>query len=299
MTVLKCEVYARVIDNEPSFHQDISIRLLPTDRILRLAKKEVGFQTKYVIELQDPQKLCTIVSDAEAKSALRDVILAVNLLLERVALSRRPLYPYSEPQIIQDEPTLKDSDSYKDVEILQSIESNGSVSNSIIAAGEEVSITDVVYMSFKAQPIELEEERILRTFGLVHQLGKGISQSARPRGLHNLADSLKDFEKAMDHPELSEIFKSLFIAFEKAINYKKETQGEKFDNAAATLTNSSTDDVKRLRQAYDRFKHSDKTPEQVQKTLECTKELPGLIRTLKPMAGEAILSRLKLAQGNP
>jgi len=299
MTGLKCEVYARVIDNEPTFYQDIDIQLIPVDQALRLLKKEVAFQTRYVIELQNSQTLCPNTPDAADESTLRDVILTINLLLKRVALSRRPLYPYSEPQVFQNEPATKDLNQYKTVEMLESTESSGSTSNSITIMEESTSITDTVYISFKIQPIELEEGRILKTFRLVHPLRKGNPQASSSRELHNLADSLRDFEKAMDHPELSEIFKSLFIAFEKAINYQKETQGEEFDKVAAALTNSSVDNVKKLRQAYDRFKHPDKTPEQMQKTLEYTKDLPELIRTLRPLIGTAVLARLESVQGNP
>ena len=295
MTILQCKVYARLIDNEPTFYQDISIQLLPTSRILHLVKEDILFQTRYIVELHNVQKLCTISSDAEGDSALKDVVFAINLMLKRVSLSYRPLFPYSKTQIIWDEMAPKDVDSYENVKVQPPAKSSApSSSDSTMVMRDSMSVTDIVYIEFKNQPIVIAEEKVLKTFKLVHQLKNGLFHVVSSRELHNLAESFKDFEIAMNHSELSEIFKSLFIALEKAVNYQKELRGEQFDNAAAVLTGSSSDDIKKLRQAYDRFKHPDKTPEQVQKTLRYTKELPGLIRTLRPLAGKAILSRLKL-----
>lgn len=108
----------------------------------------------------------------------------------------------------------------------------------------------------------------------------------------NLLESIKRYREALMSADGLSCYKSLYNAFEKAVNVDTDRKGKPFDAAASALTGQTEADIESLRLFNNRVKHALRNRRDFAELQAGEAQLGQLVRNLKKAADGAILSRI-------
>lgn len=108
----------------------------------------------------------------------------------------------------------------------------------------------------------------------------------------NVLESIKRYREALMSAEGLSCYKSLYNAFEKAINAYIDQKGESFDAAASASTGLTCADIKSLRRFNNRIKHALRNRRDFSELKAGEVQLAQLALNLKKATDSAILSRI-------
>ncbi|MCE7700121.1 MAG: hypothetical protein K8E24_015275 [Methanobacterium paludis] len=140
--------------------------------------------------------------------------------------------------------------------------------------------------------IDFDESKFLRIFKSLLKIR--IFESKDSHTEQNFAESLREYELAINSENRYECFKHLFSSLEKMVNIKKDRHKEEFNNELIDLTNINIDDAVKFWECNNRMKHSSRKDDDVETLKKCEKELPNMIRLLKNAVDDVIFLRIKL-----
>ena len=108
----------------------------------------------------------------------------------------------------------------------------------------------------------------------------------------NVIESIKRYQEALMSAEGLSCYKSLYNAFEKAVNADINPTGRSFDAAASALTGLMEADIESLRRFNNRIKHALRNRNDFSELKAGEAQLGELALNLKKAADSAILSRI-------
>lgn len=108
----------------------------------------------------------------------------------------------------------------------------------------------------------------------------------------NVLESIKGYREALMSADGLSCYKSLYNAFEKAVNVDTDRKGKTFDAAASTLTRLTEADIESLRLFSNRVKHALRNKKDFAELKAGEAQLAQLALNLKRAADCAILSRI-------
>ncbi len=108
----------------------------------------------------------------------------------------------------------------------------------------------------------------------------------------NVLEAIKSYREALMSAGGLPCYKSLYIAFEKAVNADKDREGKTFDAAASALTGLLETDIESLRFFNNRVKHALRDNKDVAQLKAGEAQFTQLARNLKKSTDNAILSRI-------
>ena len=110
----------------------------------------------------------------------------------------------------------------------------------------------------------------------------------------NVIESIKRYQEALMSAEGLSCYKSLYNAFEKAINADTDRKGRCFDVAASASTGLTETDVANLRRFNNQIKHASFNENDFAELKVREAQLAQLTLNLKKVADGAILSRIQI-----
>lgn len=141
---------------------------------------------------------------------------------------------------------------------------------------------------------KLDESQVLVTLKIMNTVYADPDPSTR---VANLKASLESYYHGIVSHHRDEVFKGLYVALEKAVNFDNDIAGAEFDSKAHTLVGNLRLEINRIRKACDRLKHHS-SEKQLLDYPDHTAVF-WFIKELRPVAANAILLRLKELAGRP
>ena len=135
---------------------------------------------------------------------------------------------------------------------------------------------------------DLDEEQIRTTLNAIHSVYDDENPSVK---INNLKGSLKAYSHGIVSHHKEGVFKSLFVALEKAVNFDKDAGGKGFDAKTRTLVSDQSLPIDDIRKAYNRLKHHTSKKKMASYPGDMT--IFNHIQLLRPAVVKAILLRLK------
>lgn len=275
--ITRC-AFVHSLVNPPSLHVGCDIDLiLNNSHHINLIKKESNLQTKYVLSVSDPLPLGLLSGEDNAvKNFFENLILAFNLNLRLAAMS------VLKGDISQIDTKFKHPEAVKIEETLE---------GKRITISDTVFIKETVYITIKFAE-EVDEKDVLTVLRLVNELywrdvTKNLKASNLRKALTEYGNAMKTFDRLM-------IFKHLFNSLELAVNWDgKDRRGEDFVRETAAVTGFQTSDITAWKDFYNRTKHVDREPKEIDEFISGMTDLPSFLEPLRSASNKAIISRLK------
>jgi hypothetical protein len=161
---------------------------------------------------------------------------------------------------------------------------------------KHVSITETLHLTGSLSmllgiKLSLNEAQILNVANSL--LTANIFDTANRSLLElNVIESIKRYQEALMSVEGLSCYKSLYNAFEKAVNADINPTGRSFDAVASTLTGLMEADIESLRRFNNRIKHALRNRNDFSELKAGEAQLGQLALNLKKAADSAILSRI-------
>lgn len=277
-------VFARIFNNpiQDCVQQDLTVDLIASQGLVRLEKVAPGYGTHYLLAVPEVARLAmtAINNDNTTSSVVRDLLLSLNLLLDRFAISSRELRPDSVASV---------EFSPVPAQVATTVDADGNTRLSIV---EYIRVTDRVALLLKANRCSINEDFVLDIFHRLRALDRQRPGAPWATVHHNLAAGMAAYEEAMNAGDLALAFKSLYVALEKTANCDRERSGDQFDKHASTLCSLTEDRVWELRCAYSRLKHIDRNAADTNLRVQGEKHLPHLLLNLRRAANAVIRASL-------
>lgn len=275
-------VFLHGIDNPPHADLTCSITLNPINSAgaFKLIKYGMGHQTEYILEVENPLQIgFTSSEQLELDRDMRNFALAMNLSLDRNCVTLHPA------DFVQNKPVLKPI-KQEPAHVTQDD------THFTVKARETIAISDHVSLAFGTEE-DIDEEKVIKIFKRLQSARRFQVSKATPILNSNVAKALDAFEEAMNSFARLPIFKHLNEAIEKAANSDgSRDDGERLDKKVAGLTGVGESDAKLWRELYDRAKHPDTTPGQIEKYLSGSQNLGTTNVVVRACAKTAILAVL-------
>ena len=135
---------------------------------------------------------------------------------------------------------------------------------------------------------DLDEEQIRTTLNAICSVYDDENPSVK---ISNLKGSLKAYSHGIVSHHKEEVFKGLFVALEKAVNFDEDAGGKDFDAKTRTLVGDKSLPIDDIREAYNRLKHH--TSEKKMTSYPDDMAIFHHIQLLRPATVKAILLRLE------
>jgi len=272
-------IFAHSLINPPSLNSgcDVDLMLKKLQGQIHLVKEETNFQTKYLLTVYDSSTLGLTSYEQEAIETFFDnLIHSMNFNLKRAALTvLRGEIPKSDVKLQpKSQVRVEETPKGKHIEIT-----------------ETLVIQEFIYITIKFTE-EIDENSILSLFRLINKLYSG--QVADNLKANNLKKALTEYNAAMKVFDRLMIFKHLFNSLEIAANWDGvERHGEALDKEISTITGSQQKEVEKWRRLYNRTKHIDREPNQVNEFISGIMNLHYFLEPLRIATNKILIDRLK------
>lgn len=166
-----------------------------------------------------------------------------------------------------------------------------------IPGGKKITIAETIHISGNLSivigtKITLDETKIFEIINSLLKL-KIFADENRTVYDFNVLDSIKRYTDGINSVNSITCYSALYRAFEKAVNADKERKGYMFDNEAQNLTGMSKNDIKNLREFYNRIKHAQKDRRDIIFLKSSETRFSELVLNLKKATDAVILYRVK------
>jgi hypothetical protein len=276
-------VYCHDLINPPAHDRDCDINLGVTKSALIQFTKETLTHagTKYLLRIPHAEA-GGFTSDEQhiVSHEFDNLILAFNLVLERVCVTRRSS-EFSEqstiPKKVLQSANVTRTDSKVFVEIIdENIVSHDSVHATVTHSAE------------------VEERAILEAFRNLQRFNMfQINENSSLRE-NNLKKSLENYSNAMEENNIILKFRDLFTALELCVNIDgNEKTGPAFDDKANKLYGINLSTVSNSREFYNRVKHVDRSQTDIDNRYMVENGLPQQLTALRNDVGRILISELK------
>lgn len=280
---LERSLFLHTTDNPPNGELVVYITLDPTNStgLLQLDKFGGGYQTEYILRLEHPLQVGFNSADQfDVQKDLQNLVLAMNLTLSRVCTS------LSKIEFIKNNVKMKSIPSKP-----AKIEDDGK-GHHTISVKETILLRDEAHIEMGTRE-KIDEPTTIAIFQRLQQIKRFDITNGSPFTLVNLAKALKEYEDAMNDVDRLTIFKHLYNTIELATNGDGgREKDDQLDQKASQLTGTPADDLRVWRELYNRTKHPDFRPDQVEKYLNGRYSLPTENVKVRACAKAAILARL-------
>lgn len=275
------KAFAHDLLNPPSMQSgcDVTLDLINSKGVLQIHKGTVGPQTEYEVLVQDPKSL-GIASDEQTiiNKGAQDLILGINILLERVALSLFRLEPTKPNVMIMQTPNpivVRDTPTGKSIEV-----------------HEEGHFRDEVHLTVGTKEA-LDESRIVQVCSRLTSLQRfSLHMSSQiPRA--NLINALHEYEAAMASMDRLLTFKHLYNVLELVTNIDgKSRDGPSLDTQMAADSGLPQTECESWRNLYNRTKHIHRSSTDVATFVTGLEKLTEYFPTLRLASGRKLANLL-------
>jgi len=279
MDTLIVELTAALVNNPatPSVRTKVEITL--GNSTGRLSAEDCGGSPRSVhrFTVRDAIDLgCGSIHNFTAEQA--GFVLAISCSLTNPRILFSPLQPHQLPASLK----------------LGKVPSKGEVVNT--PAGKHITITGTLCITGSVSvllktKLSLDEAQILN---VANRLLAARVFDTTNRSLFelNVLESIKRYQEALMSADGLSCYKSLYNAFEKAVNADTDRKGKPFDAAASASTGLAQADIESLRLFNDRVKHALRNKEDFAELKAGEAKLAQMALNLKRAADGAILSRI-------
>jgi|GEM_PF-1610271 len=280
---ISCDIYAHILVIPPLLNSSCNIDLIlrKSQGQISLVKKEINFKTKYLLTVHSPFTLgLTSYEQNVVEAFVDDLVLSMNLNLKRVALS--PLkVEISKPDIkIQPENRVRVEETSKE---------------KISEFRTEVFIQDFSLITINVAE-EIDEGSILSIFRLINKLNLKLPHPGHVDNLRasNLKKALTEYRSAMNIFDRPMIFKHLFNSLEIATNWDGiDRCGKALDKEISAITGLQQSIIKKWRRLYDRMKHTDREPKEINEFISGILNLHNSLELLRIATNKILINRLE------
>lgn len=280
---LQQQVFLHSLDNPPVQDRtcSITLNLINSTAALELIKFGPGYQTEYILRIEEPLKIgFTSSSQSGAQTDLRNFVLAMNLALARTCV------------ILQKVEFVDNSIKLKPVPPKPAVVRDDGRGNFSVSIEERVVLSDHVGIAFGTSE-NIDESAVIAIFKKLQNLKRLEIGSSSALQDFNLSKALDAFEFAMKDFERLAIFKHLYTAIELGANYDgSKDDGKKLDAKVSVLTGEDEGNLAVWRELNNRSKHADFKPEQAEAFLRGRDGLGVENNRVRKCAESAILARL-------
>jgi hypothetical protein len=222
----------------------------------------ISAYTEYELDVKKPTELGFTSSEQSIFiTEFQNLILALNLTLRRVCITGE------NPLIAQGGINLKPPGSRV------SIQKNGS--HTTVNIEDTVAVRDEVHatVGLSEKIACLEATQI---FQKLQSLDRFNHSKAKSLGVSNFFKALKEYEDGMLARDRASKFKNIFNALELAVTIDGINRKDSvFDQQVSNLSGMNNNDVKDWRGLYNRTKHADRDPKDMNTYLKGIEELGG------------------------
>lgn len=198
-----------------------------------------------------------------------------------------PKVLFSPVQPYQLSATLKFGDTPSKVEVVDTLNEKHIILTETIRVKDSVSILLTTKLNLDEREILDVSSRLLKA--------KIFDLNGRNLNEINIIEAIKSYHEASLSNERLSCYKSLYNAFEKAINSDTtDRKGESFDTEASSITGEPQCDIKNIRLLDNRVKHAIRNHNDLNLLQSSEANFAQMIRTLKTLADRAILNRLPM-----
>lgn len=275
---IETNIYFHSINNLPTLGRgfDIDLSFKNASGIFVLSEKKIGFLTQYKLEIKNPSLINLTGQDDD--KALTDLLFAFNIALSKTCISRIASNKHAFT------PTYKPGQAHIEVE-----KKNGMTT---VTVSDTMTLRDSVYIiiGYKEQ---IDEQVAMKYFNKVKKLNRYEISSNTPKREINLSKALRSYESAMDSIDEVNTFKNLYNSLEFSADWEGlGLRGVNLDKEIVNLSGISKLDTTEWRRFYNRTKHVDTTPTQINKYLKGIEKLPNIRIALRKTCNFVIMDRL-------
>lgn len=157
-----------------------------------------------------------------------------------------------------------------------------------------VNLKVIMYPSVELCHIEeLDEAQVLEVLGMIHTVYDTKNPSTE---IGNIRESLKAYSRGIAAHYREEVFKGLFVALEKAVNFDNKDDDAKFEGKVRSLAGDPSLKISDFNYANNRLKHSS-SKGQLSRQPDDTGFF-NLVRRWRPVTVAIMLHRLREAVGS-
>ena len=277
MDTLIVELTVALVDNPatPSARTKVEITLETSTRRLSVEDSEGSPRSVHQFTVRDAIDLgCGGIHNLTAEQA--GFVLSISCSLTNPRILFSPLQPHQLPA------SLKLGKVPSKVEIVDT------------PTGKRITITKTLRLiesvsTILTTKLSLDEAQVLNVANRL-LTARVFDTTNRSLLELNVIESIKRYREALMYAEELSCYKSLYNAFEKAVNADTDLKGKSFDAAASALTGLTEANIKSLRLFNNRVKHTLRNREDLAELKAGEVQLAQLALNLKRAADGAILS---------
>lgn len=273
---IKRQIFAHSFLNPPSEELDCNIDIVLENSIgkFNLEKAEEGFQTQYLLTVNEPSIIDLNSHHRRAENAIKDLVLALNLNLEHSCFSIRhggmPITKtIPEPSRVKIEKTSKGPS---------------------ISITAPPTITSSYHLTIGSKE-NLNEEEVIDTLNKIILVNRfDLKPTLR---YTNLSKALNEYENAMHPSDRLTIFRSLYTSIEVCVNWTgTDYTSDCLDSEIASIAKIEDITARYWRKLYNRTKHADMKTQHIETLKQGIESLSSVLPQIKKVAKQLIINRL-------
>lgn len=276
--------FAHYVVNPPSIQSgcDIDMDLVNAKGVLQLSKGAVGSETEYKVNVNDSKSL-GIIGDGQTivYRACQDLVLACNIVLERVALSVSG-WEATKPDIMisssAGQVIVRDTPTGKSIEA--SVAIHPRVEVHLVVGTREA----------------LDESRAVQLCNQLTKLQRFNLDVSSSERIATLVNALYEYEAAMASRDRLLTFKHLYTVLELVTNIDGNNRdGDSLDTQMASVTGEPQSKCKEWRNLNNRTKHIHRDTQDVETFVSGLGRLTEYVPTMRKASGKEIANLLMSA----
>jgi hypothetical protein len=236
-------------------------------------------ESRYLVRIPNGHNLGITTSEqGELENEFMNLLLAINLSLNRICVTNKKV------EFLQYDVTPNQAESKTNVTKMDG--------GHHIHSEETVVLREEAHGSVYLQGL-IEERKVLEIFQRIQKLRRFERKLASDLRNINLGNAMSHYENGIVDFDRIIKFKHFFNSLELTVNMSGvDNRGHYFDNEVKKISSASSAQAREWREFYNRIKHVQQEPNDVNHYYRGLDTLPEKLRTIRPVINEVLLSKL-------